>query len=189
GRGSDGQLLDCAWDRLNGETVFLYVLATGAPAGRELSPGCWGAFRPFPGAVAGLRVNHADLGLFVFQYGLDLLCPAQWAAQGGEDLHTQAAIASRANAAVSLEFRERWLTFRHFWGLSAGDGPLGTAPGYAYRTYAPAGPIDGTAHLTAALASVAHVPDEVFRNLWAARWERRLLLRGRYGLATVNLDR
>src|SRR5262249_35244432 len=179
----------CVWDRLNGETVFLYVLATGAPTGWELSPSCWAAFRPFPGTVAGLRFNHADLGLFVFQYGLDLLSPPQWPALGGEAVHALPAIASRASAAACLESRERGVTFRHFWGLSAGDGPLGTPPGSAYRAYAPAGPIDGTAHLTAALASVAHVPDEVFRNLWAARWERRLLLRGRYGLATVNLDR
>src|SRR5262249_36704473 len=108
GRGSDGQLLDCVWDRLNGETVFLYVLATGAPTGWELSRSCWAAFRPFPGTVAGLRFNHADLGLFVFQYGLDLLCPAQWAAHGGEALHTLPAIPSRANAAAALEYADPW---------------------------------------------------------------------------------
>jgi hypothetical protein len=189
GRARDGRLLDCTWDRLNGETVFLYVLATGAEAGRALSPACWGAFRSFPGRVAGLRFHHADLGLFVFQYGLDLLCPAHWAAHGGEDLHTQAGLAARANEAACRERAERWSTFRCFWGLSAGDGPLNRPPGFAYRAYSPAGPIDGTAHLTAALASVAHVPEAVFRNLHAAWHERRLPLLGRYGLSTVNLDR
>src|SRR5262249_34559813 len=141
GRGRDGRLLGCAWDRLNGETVFLYLLATAAEPGRELSPDCWAAFRPFPGTVAGHPLHHADLGLFVFQYGLALLCPAQWAAHGGEDLHSHAARAACANRAACLELRERWLTFRHFWGLSAGDGPLDRPPGFAYRPYAPSGPL------------------------------------------------
>jgi hypothetical protein len=34
GKGSDGRFLDCCWDRLNGETVFMYVLGAGAAPGR-----------------------------------------------------------------------------------------------------------------------------------------------------------
>ncbi|MBX6313076.1 MAG: hypothetical protein IRY99_09215, partial [Isosphaeraceae bacterium] len=58
-----------------------------------------------------------------------------------------------------------------------------------YRAYAPAGPIDGTAHLMATLASVAHLPDAVFENLQAARTERWLDPLGRYGLSNINQAR
>src|SRR5262249_57391828 len=51
-----------------------------------------------------------------------------------------------------------------------------------------AGTVDGRAHRPAALASVAHVPDEVFRNLHAASVLRHLPVRGRYGLAPVHVD-
>src|SRR5438128_1978994 len=70
GRTRDGRFLGCSWDRLNGETVFLYVLATGADRARALPPAAWRHLRPFYGTVAGRRFNNADLGLFVFQYGL-----------------------------------------------------------------------------------------------------------------------
>ena len=43
GKGADGRPLGCTWDRLNGETVFLYVLAVGADEGRALPPSCWQA--------------------------------------------------------------------------------------------------------------------------------------------------
>jgi hypothetical protein len=39
GRGPDGRFLDCCWDRLNGETVGMYVLAGGAAEGRALPAG------------------------------------------------------------------------------------------------------------------------------------------------------
>ena len=41
----------------------------------------WCRLQPFFGTVAGLRFISADLGLFVFQYGLDLLdLDTKWAA-------------------------------------------------------------------------------------------------------------
>jgi len=45
------------------------------------------------------------------------------------------------------------------------------------------------AHLTAALASVAHDPGSVLQNLLEAQHERTLAARGRYGFSNVNLDR
>ena len=62
------------------------MLAAGAAAGRAVAPAAWEALRPCYGTVAGLRFNNADLGLFVFQYGLDLLDLRAWRAPGAVDL-------------------------------------------------------------------------------------------------------
>ncbi len=188
GQGRDGRFLPCCWDRLNGETVVLYVLACGAEEGRALPANSWDALQSFHGTVAGHRFNNADLGLFVFQYGLDLLDLRAWRRPGDFDLWTEAGTAAIANEAACRAAAAQHVTYRHFWGLSAGDGPP-EDPGedHAYRDYAPAGPIDGTAHLTAALASVAHHPAGVLRNLHAGCDADSLL--GRYGLSSVNLDR
>src|SRR5262249_54052754 len=80
-------------------------------------------------------------------------------------------------------------TYRRFWGLSAGDGPGESHELDVYRVYSPAGLIDGTAHLTATLASVAHRPAAVLENLGQADRDRTLAARGRYGFSSVNLAR
>ncbi len=188
GQTVDGRFLPCCWDRLNGETAFMYVLACGAAEGRALGAESWRALKPFHGTVAGHRFNNADLGLFVFQYGLDLLDLRTWRRPGDPDLWTDADIATLANEAVCRAAASEYSTYRRFWGLSAGDGPPEeSGEAYAYRPYAPSGPLDGTAHLTATLASVAHHPSGVLRNLHEAQRERLLL--GRYGFSNVNLDR
>jgi hypothetical protein len=187
GRGRDGRLFPCVWDRLNGETVLLYVLAAGAADGRRLPAASGRALRPFYGAAGGRRFNNADLGLFVFQYGFDLLDLANWLAPCCEDLCAEAGVAAEANYLTCRARAAEFVTFRRYWGLSAGDGPGGPA-GYVYRCYAPPGPIDGTAHVTAALASVAHHPDLVLDNAREADRDRALRPRGRYGFSTVNVD-
>jgi hypothetical protein len=189
GRGRNGKMLGSRWDRLNGETVFLYVLAAGAGAGRAWPASSWGALRPFYGRAAGHCFNNADLGLFVFQYGLDLLNLDDWRIPGKIDLSREAAVAASANRAACRAAAAKFVTYRRYWGLSAGDGPGDPPARSTYRAYAPGGPIDGTAHLTAALASVAHQPEAVFANLHAARCERVLAPLGRYGLSNINLDR
>jgi hypothetical protein len=189
GRDHAGRLLPCVWDRLNGETVFMYVLAAGADGGRAWPAEAWSGLRPFFGVVEGLRFASADLGLFVSQYGLDLLDLETWREPGGLDLPAQAAFAAEANYRCCRAAAERFATYRRHWGLSAGDGP-GAAPGAdAYRCDAPGEPLDGTAHLTASLASVAHRPALVLENLLEARADRRLAPLGRYGFSSVNLDR
>src|SRR5207244_10311755 len=72
---------------------------------------------------------------------------------------------------------------------AAGDGPGAAPAGYVYRCYTPAGPVDGTAHVTATLASVAHRPELVLDNVWQAERGLSLGARGRYGYSSVNLDR
>jgi len=158
GRSHTGPLLPCVWDRLNGETIFLYVLAAGAKADRAWPAIGWSRLRPFFGTVAGLRFLSADLGLFVFQYGLDLLDLETWCIPGGIDLLTQARIATEANFHYCRAAAGKFRTYRRHWGLSAGDGPGGTPSSDTYRCYAPGQPVDGTAQLTATLAAVAHVP-------------------------------
>jgi hypothetical protein len=189
GKDAHGRFLSCAWDRLNGETAFMYVLAAGAAEGRALPAAGWQALRPFVGTVAGLSFNNADLGLFVFQYGLDLLDLERWQAPAPVDLWAEAAVAVRANERACRAAADRFSTYRRFWGLSAGDGPGEPPRPEVYRAYSPAGPLDGTAHLTAALASVAHEPDAVLGNLDEARRDGELGVLGRYGFSNVNLDR
>jgi hypothetical protein len=188
GKDAHGRFLRCRWDRLNGETAFMYVLAAGAAEGRALSAASWSALRPYYGTVAGLRFNNADLGLFVFQYGLDLLDLRRWRPPGAVDLWAEAGVATRANRRACRAAAARFTTYRRFWGLSAGDGPGDRSAPDRYRVYSPAGLIDGTAHLTAALASVAHGPGAVLENLLEAEHDRQLGARGRYGLSNVNLD-
>jgi hypothetical protein len=193
GKGRDGSFLDCCWDRLNGETAFMYVLAAGARDGQALPGASWAALRPFMGTVAGLRFNNADLGLFVFQYGLDLLDLERWQAPGPVDLWAEAGLAVQANEWTCRAAARTFSTYRRFWGLSAGDGPgegspEGRGAPDTYRAYSPAGPIDGTAHLTSTLASVAHRPEAVLENLREAHHDRHLGAGGRYGFSNVNLD-
>jgi hypothetical protein len=184
GKDRHGRFLGYAYDRLNGETVFMYVLASGSDEHRALPSVPHAAWQHFRGHVAGYHFHHADLGLFVFQYGLDLLDLTERSSPMNVDMHAEAGIAAHANRLACQHQAERFHTYRHFWGLSAGDGP-DAAGSHDYRVYAPGGPIDGTAHITATVASVAHLPHEVLGNLHEAD---RLHLRGRYGFSSVNLD-
>jgi hypothetical protein len=187
GKDASGSFLPWYWDRLNGETAFMYVLGAGASNG--VASDVWSLLRTYPGTVAGLRFNNADLGLFVFQYGFDLLDLGRWRAPGETDLWAEAGVAAEANERACHNAAQTFSTYRHYWGLSAGDGPGETPATEAYRAYSPCGPIDGTAHLTAALASVAHRPDAVLDNLHRADRDASLRPRGRYGFSGVNVDR
>ena len=141
----------------------------------------WLMLRPYYGTVAGMRFCSADLGLFVFQYGLDLLDLRRWRAPGEIDLPAEARLATEANLRFCRELACHFATYRRHWGLSAGDGP-GNAPALdTYRCYAPSGPVDGTAHLTATLGAIAHRPDAVLENLRNAETDGATTARGRYG--------
>jgi hypothetical protein len=189
GKARDGQILAGSWDRLDGECIFMYVLGAGAEAGRALPPKSLKSLSPFYGTVAGLRFNNADLGLFAFQYGLDLLDLQHWRPPGGIDLAAEARLGTFANYLICREHAMRFVTYRRFWGLSDGDGPADPPATYAYRDYGPGRPIDGTAHLIATLGSVAHAPQEVLQNLHEADRDQALGAHGRYGFSNVNLDR
>jgi hypothetical protein len=188
GMTAERRFLGCCWDRLNGETAFMYVLATGATEGRDSGRDSWAALQTFHGSVAGLRFNNADLGLFVFQYGMDLLDLERWQVPGEVDLWAEAAVAADANERACRAAADTFATYRHHWGLSAGDGPGQSPEPDVYRTYSPAGPLDGTAHLMATLASVAHRPAAVLENLYQGDRNQSLPARGRYGFSNVNLD-
>jgi hypothetical protein len=189
GKGPTGRFLPCCWDRANGETVMMYVLAAGADDRRAVPGESWMALGPFYGEVAGHRFNNADQGLFVFQYGLDLLDLRRWRSPNGLDLMAEASIATLANRDACLARADEFRTYRHHWGLSAGDGPCPALGRDAYNDFSPAKPLDGTAHLTASLASVAHQPDPVLENIRSALASRRPSPLGRYGLSCINDDR
>jgi hypothetical protein len=187
GRDRFGRFLDCRWDRLNGETAFMYVLAAGADDGHALSADTWAVLRPFYGTIGGRHFNNADLGLFVFQYGLDLLDFVAWKPPGPVELAAEARVAAEANHEFCRAHADVFPTYRRYWGLSAGDGPDDGPDGYLYRCYAPGRALDGTAHVTATLASVAQAPDLVLTNLHEARCDRGLCPRGRYGFSNLNV--
>jgi hypothetical protein len=188
GMSERGSFLPCSWDRLNGETVFMYVLAAGATGRKTISLNGWHALQTFHGEKGGHCFNNADLGLFVFQYGLDLLDLRTTLASHQVDLAAEAALATRANLTACREWADRFRTYHHYWGLSAGDGPPSrSSETEGYRCYSPAGPVDGTAHLMATLASVAHEPGAVLEQLRRARFEEREVV-GRYGYSNLNLD-
>ncbi|MGH7171686.1 MAG: glucoamylase family protein, partial [Gemmataceae bacterium] len=189
GQTREGRFLPWTWDRLNGETVFMYVLAAGAAEERALPVSAWSHLRSFHGTAAGLHFNNSDLGLFVFQYGLDLLDLSDWLIPNGVDLAAEAGLAAEANYRSCRELAATFTTYREYWGLSAGDGPAAPPADLAYRCYAPGGPIDGTAHLTATLASLAQRPDRVWDNIHRASRDRCGTLLGRYGFSNVNVDR
>jgi hypothetical protein len=167
----------------------MYVLAAGAEEGRRIDAHSWSTLRSFHGTVGGQCFNNADLGLFVFQYGFDLLDLYSWRAPDDIDWMAEARLATLANYQLCRSHADTYLTYQRFWGLSAGDGPGDSPLNDVYRCYAPARPIDGTAHLTATLASVAHEPALILPNLYEAQRERRLPIRGRYGFSAVNEDR
>ena len=188
GKGADGRFLQSSWDRVNGETVFMYVLAAGAAENRSITRASWQALSPCYGTVAGFRFNNSDLGLFVFQYGLDLLDLVNWRVADGIDLWAEARVATAANHHACRLAAERFATYRFHWGISAGDGPGRPPTRDVYRCYTPAETLDGTAHLTATLAALAHAPAVVLENLRTAENDNLLRARGRYGFSNVNVD-
>jgi hypothetical protein len=188
GQGADGRFLASSWDRLNGETVFMYVLAAGAAESRSIGRASWKALSPCYGSVAGFRFNNSDLGLFVFQYGLDLLDLEHWVTARGIDLWAEARVATMANHHACRLAAERFATYRFHWGISAGDGPGRPPTTDIYRCYTPAESLDGTAHLTATLAAIAHAPANVVENLRNAENDSVFRSRGRYGFSNLNVD-
>ncbi|HEY7153217.1 MAG TPA: hypothetical protein VH575_04580, partial [Gemmataceae bacterium] len=118
GKTRDGCFIPWSWDRLNGETVFLYVLATGAAEERAAPVSAWSHLRSFDGSAAGLHFNNSDLGLFVFQYGLDLLDLDDWLTPSGVDLAAESGVAVEANCRVCRELANTFTTYRDYWGLS-----------------------------------------------------------------------
>ena len=147
GKAPSGRFLPSCWDRVNGETLMMYVLAAGADENRALPGESWNSLRPFYGEVQGHRFNNADLGLFVFQYGLDLLDLSRWKSPDGLDLVAEASVATLANRDACRASSARFRTYRRNWGLSAGDGP-GRPPRPRMRTTTTRRPGPSTARRT-----------------------------------------
>lgn len=179
GADEKGNRFSATWDRLNAETAFMYLLAIGAPEPLALAPESMRSLKSFVGKAGSHEFASADLGLFTSQYSLEILDPSLMTGSA-IDLAETARKAIRANQEVCLSASRRFTTYRKVWGLSAGDGPDG------YQDYGPE-KIDGTAHVTATIGSLAWAPELVMENIHKA-----LALEGvsgRYGLSNINLDR
>jgi hypothetical protein len=182
-----GNKLASVWDRYNAETAFMYVLAIGAEGKKALPARSWDALDLAFGCLGKHCFISADLGLFVFQYSLALIDGCALPPVKEHSLLEECVKGIRANQAFCVEHRGRYRTFQTFWGLSAGDGPC-TAPCVdAYRAYSPH-ETDGTAHITATLASVDLMPELVLPNILAAEQPQWRHLNGRYGYSNVNID-
>jgi hypothetical protein len=189
GKRRNGQFLRNVWDRLNAETIFMYMLGLGADSTHALPIASWAALDPCYGCVGGLRFPSADLGLFVFQYSLELLDLQHYEMPGMIDWYAEACIATQANYQACRSAASRFETYRNLWGLSAGDGPPPQEGKDVYRCYSPRHGMDGTAHVTATLASLSTWPELVLENVHAAERESRHAIHGRYGYSNVNIDR
>src|SRR5579871_469323 len=53
GQAHDRQFLPCVWDRLNGETIFMYVMASGARGDQALPLAAWTNLQSFYGHAGG----------------------------------------------------------------------------------------------------------------------------------------
>lgn len=189
GMSRDGKQLNSYWDRFNAEALFMYVLATGARK-NALEADSVFALEPGFGKLLGKDYLSPELGLFVFQYSMELLNKENIPLVDGVNLPQECRRSTLVNQAVCSANASKFRTFRRFWGLSAGDGP-GSEPQSAdsYRAYSPLDSVDGTAHLTATLGSIGVCRELVVQNVVAAERSIWRKARGRYGYSNVNVDR
>jgi hypothetical protein len=171
--------LPTCWDRLDAETAFMYLLASSARPPVALDSQVWQRLVPTS------RDEWQDLGLFVAQYSNCLVDPLRLQSVAGLNLLSVQREQTQNNFDACKVLSPSFLTFKDFWGLSAGDGP--GVDGDVYRTYSPMH-VDGTAHVTATLASIAVCPDIVIANVVRAI-NHRLKPLGKYGLSNINVDR
>jgi hypothetical protein len=167
------------------EFAMPVFLAIGAK--RPVPVECWYNTKIAYRDIAGMRVLHGDLPLFVSQYGLCWADLRGRRDRDGIDFDATARAAALANRAFCRnECAKRFSTYHadqgRWWGLSSGDSARG---------YVAVGPIesdvDGTVWPTAALTSLPWLPREIEADLasWQASrfWPR---VTGRYGLAPFN---
>lgn len=182
--GSRTHLLDVR----TSEAAMAYFLAIGSRT-HPIDPQCWYNTAVSAREVAGYRVLHGELPLFVSTIGLGWADLRGLQDKDGVDLHDNATRAALANRAFCRQVAAR----RHttycecaggWWGISAGDSAGG---------YVASGPIYGDANgdvwPMVALATAPWIPREIEGDLGRWRtgrtWPRVL---GEYGLAPFNLD-
>lgn len=189
--GFDGRTRDrlgASADVRSSENLMPCVLAAGSRTHR-VDRRCWYSARIVrsPEAPDVLNPGHA---LFTSYYGLVWMDLSGLHDAEGVDLWSNARSAALLNrTCCRVHASKGHGTYRadngSWWGLSAGDSPAG---------YVARGPLDGdpdgTVWPTAALGSIAWIPDELSADLaaWSgsAWWPRAL---GRYGLSPFSADR
>jgi hypothetical protein len=169
------------------EFAMPLFLAIGAK--RPVPVECWYNTKIAYCDIAGQRVLHGELPLFVSQYGLCWADLTGRTDRDGIDFDAAARQAALANRAFCRGDGAKQFSTYHadqgrWWGLSSGD---------AARGYVACGPIardvDGTVWPTAALASLPWASREISADLAAWQtspwWSR---IEGRYGLSPFNAE-
>jgi hypothetical protein len=174
--------------RTSEAAMLAYVLAIGSRT-HPIDPDTWYNTSTVERTVAGYRVCHGELPLFVHQYGLLWMNPGG-PDRDGIDLAANAVRAALANRRFCREIAGKrsttyvdCMSMPGWWGISAGDSADGyVAPGPIY------GDADGTVWPMVALASpgIERVLEEDLARWRSSRVWHRVL--GKYGLAPFNLD-
>jgi hypothetical protein len=185
GKAANGSFLRNRWDKLNAETAFMYVMAFGAQSHRALQKNV------LQSLVTMSVDDWKDMGLFVSQYSNCLLDAEYLWQVMGMDMQQIERNQTEYNNHVCRSLGVLYETYADkLWGLSAGDGP--GQSGDVYRTYSPTS-ADGTAHVTATLASIEVAPKLVLDNVERAAKLRlgpdKLEPLGKYGFSNINVDR
>jgi hypothetical protein len=188
GMTAEGKLLPTRWDRLNAESAFMYLIAMGSCAAKNISKEVWKQLKPHWHVLVGQKVASADLGLFALRWSLELFDFGPYFFGEGVNLVHEGRLGALLNYQLCRSLRDEYQTFKYFWGLSAGDGPDTKEEEGKYREYSPQC-IDGTANIESTLLTLDSGVDEVFENLEAADSGKFGEIHGRYGYSSVNLHR
>lgn len=176
GKDKAGRFFPCRWDKLNCEHLFMYILAAGAEKGKSVPADTLDKLQLFMKEIGGISCASGDLGLFVHQSPLVDL--DRYRNPGPVDLRENNMRATRLNIAACMNLAQRYQTYESLWGISAGDGDGGN-----YKESTPLD-CDGTAHVTATVASIEYATREVAHNIFEAGNVPGLL--GRYGFSNVK---
>jgi hypothetical protein len=185
GQTEDGSFIGKRWNRLNAETAFMYLMAFGAQPNLALQK------QVLQGLIPMSDEEFKDMGLFVSQYSNCLFDGRYLLKAMGLNMEQIEHNQTLYNRHVCQSLGKVYETYADkLWGLSAGDGP--GPSGDVYRVYSPT-TADGTAHVTASLASIEVASESVLDNVMLAAKLRlgpdKLEPLGKYGFSNINVDR
>jgi len=169
------------------EASFLYLLAMGAPEGKDLPGSVWTQWDVKPATLEGLDVLGGPGPIFMAQ-----MCPGYFDLRGLADRQNynwwqNFVNAHRAQVLFCRRHEDKFASFKGgVWGITASDQPQG------YGAEAPVeSEADGTIAPSAFLAGMLFVPEaseRALKTLWAL--PERDKFWGRYGFSNaLNVDK
>ena len=179
------------WD-FYAEQLIMYVLGAGS-AEKPLDPTVYYRFRRERGSYAdGNEFVYSWHGaLFTYQYSHAFVDFRGKVDELGMDWFQNSIDATIANHKYSLDQADKFKTFADGgWGLSASDTPTGytgTAGSFPNGANNTMNTVDGTANVSASLASIVFQPELAFESI--KRLSAKEELKGEYGFNNAyNLD-